>query len=906
MVARVWVGGASGDWTTASNWSPSGVPTPSDDVTFTAGSSASVSIGGYGVISYCNNFTIPPGFNLTLTGLNNEFRIHGNFTNSGTLNDNRTSSTFESAWHFHSLAAGSKTINFGSHTLQNSIFINTDYAAASWSLSNNLTSIKGITFRTSYQATFTTNNYNITAYRIEGSDKTTLFLGSSAISVEQWSFGFSSSLATVNAGTSTITFTGREPYFGAGGKTYHNIVFAASLSYANANVPGLYVLPTLYNFTCNNLTLSAPPQNGWRTYWFASGCTVTGTLTAVGASVSRRILFTTTLGATISAATRNISDADFLGITWSGAALTGTRLGNCNGNSNITFAAPKTVYWSGYTGGSWFDNRWALTSGGTANVANFPLAQDTVVFDTTSQLGTEVILIDTGSVAVGNISITTTSPWTLKFYDSIYLFGTSFSNNGTATISRQWPTSAWYFQPADNFTLTLNGKQLDANVFFMARTLDLEDIRFVEFRVPAETITSYVLSVFQGLFYFPVGTMTVGEMFVENILGTGSLPSLYLPVGASVVCTNGRFYSTTDYIYRIGPSLSIYLTNSSSNDKQVTAQGFASTGAFYGAPDVYVTAGSGTFEILGVTVINNLDLTGFSGNFNCSRTDAGMVGNVIFGSGMTGASGYLTIAAYYNKSITFDSKGISITADLIIGYPYLNGYSFEGLVTFVSNVNCSSTLTHTSGKLDLNGYTVTANRYAAGDWSPFLIFSGSNLILTGTAPIGSSTNFGTAPGSGSTIAVISLTNANTKTIRPSFGSYGDRTWWCIIRNTGAGEVKVANSGTYIDWENTYTAAPVTYTITTGTTQRFLKDLSLKGTSGTSKVNLVAAQQTIFDPTTFALVKPNPWAVGVNSTLTGTTGITATENNMGRDHLTITNAVASSSPDETSGFLIYTI
>jgi hypothetical protein len=82
-------------------------------------------------------------------------------------------------------------------------------------------------------------------------------------------------------------------------------------------------------------------------------------------------------------------------------------LGDCKGNSGITFTSPKTVYWNLAAGGLWTATAWATTPAGLPSDANFPLAQDTCVFSGT-----------TASLADGNtITINTTCPYNVGTLD---------------------------------------------------------------------------------------------------------------------------------------------------------------------------------------------------------------------------------------------------------------------------------------------------------------------------------------------------------------------------------------------------------------------------------------------------------------------------------------------------------
>jgi hypothetical protein len=66
------------------------------------------------------------------------------------------------------------------------------------------------------------------------------------------------------------------------------------------------------------------------------------------------------------AAVASLTDIDFRDITIAGAAapVSGTRLGDCKGNTGITFAAGTDKYWNLAGGGTWSSTAWALSSGG--------------------------------------------------------------------------------------------------------------------------------------------------------------------------------------------------------------------------------------------------------------------------------------------------------------------------------------------------------------------------------------------------------------------------------------------------------------------------------------------------------------------------------------------------------------
>jgi len=121
--------------------------------------------------------------------------------------------------------------------------------------------------------------------------------------------------------------------------------------------------------------------------------TVNGTFTCAGTSVTARgFVNASPVGTarTITAAVISADYCDFRDITIAGAAspISPTSAGDCTGNTGITFPAAKTVYWNLSGTQNITANGWATSSGGTPNTNNFPLAQDTCIFDDTGAVDT--------------------------------------------------------------------------------------------------------------------------------------------------------------------------------------------------------------------------------------------------------------------------------------------------------------------------------------------------------------------------------------------------------------------------------------------------------------------------------------------------------------------------------------
>ncbi|MBV5344050.1 MAG: hypothetical protein JZU63_00150, partial [Rhodoferax sp.] len=167
------------------------------------------------------------------------------------------------------------------------------------------------------------------------------------------------------------------PTIGGGGQTFYDVsLTSTAVSTSSINQSN----------TFNSLSITAPASAGLRQVSFGADQTITGTLTAAGATAIRRVMLRSdTLGTTrtLTVGTLSANDCDFRDITIAGTAAGGspTRAGNCGGNSGVTFPAAKTVYWNLAGTQNWSADGWATTSGGVPATNNFPLAQDTAVFD---------------------------------------------------------------------------------------------------------------------------------------------------------------------------------------------------------------------------------------------------------------------------------------------------------------------------------------------------------------------------------------------------------------------------------------------------------------------------------------------------------------------------------------------
>jgi hypothetical protein len=242
---------------------------------------------------------------------------------------------------------------------------------------------------------FNTGGYNINcgSFTSNSSSYRIINLGSSVITcVGTFSLGIGG-LLEFDAGTSLFRFTNGSTY------TFNN--------YALYDIEFTGTTGSSYTFSgngwsCRNLSLRAYQTGGATGYgsmpYVVQGdFTVTGTLSTT--SLYDNPGFRIGLDSNIVGTSRTISVGEFTGnhidftdinIVGAAAPISGVSLGDAGGNSGIIFTTPKTVYWN-LAGSVNYALGWALTSGGSPSIDNFPLPQDTAVWDDTGAAGTIMI-----------------------------------------------------------------------------------------------------------------------------------------------------------------------------------------------------------------------------------------------------------------------------------------------------------------------------------------------------------------------------------------------------------------------------------------------------------------------------------------------------------------------------------
>lgn len=830
MATYYWVGG-SGNWdaTSTTNWASSsggsggaGVPTSADNVIFDANSNTGTNAftvtvtGTSSAPAVCNDFStggaggaLDGAMTLSM-GATAVLDCYGSMTLPAT---NLTASgTGSSTINFKATTTG-KTLTTNGVTLT-TIFVVFDGVGGEWTLGSALTiSNTGVAF---INGSFLTGNYNITATGIQKqlAGTITVSLGSSSLTLSgstTVNFSIPTGL-TLNAGTSTITCSAASPTFNGGGLTFYNVTFSSAAN-------GTTVISGANTF--NNLTQTSRSATGQRFVTLLNNQTVSGTLTLGAANTAVRRIFirsdilgtqrTITLNGTLA----TLADVDFRDINAAGSVATpwtGTRLGDCLGNSNITLTAAKTVYWNLAGTQNWSATGWATTNNGTPAANNFPLAQDTAVFTEAGSAGT--VTIDApwqiGAIQMADGVSNRTTAFTLATgtqAPSIYLNVTLFSSltlTGTGTItfsgrSTQVITSAgisWTqpitvltpsgtFQLADNLTNTGTAFTLTSG------TLDLDN----------KTLTCNTFSSSNS------NTRSIAFGTSGQITVTGNNTVIW-----STAIAGGFTYTGTP---------KVVLNYSGSTGTRQINHGTTSGATETNSPSFYITAGTDIFTIGSNGSAQTIDFSGFAGSTGSPRT---IYGNLIFASGMTVTDSIVaTTFAATSGTQQITTNGVTIDFPITVNAPGATVQLQDALT-----LGSTRTLTLTAGTLNANNQNVSTGLFSSSNSNTRTLTMGSgSWTITGTGSVWNITNSTNLTLNKDT---ANITLSDTSTSARTFAG-GGKTYNNLVIGgaTGTSTLTITGSNTFDTISSTKTVAHTITLPASGTTT--VSNWTASGSSG---------------------------------------------------------------------------
>jgi hypothetical protein len=664
MADRYWILG-TGTWdaTSTTNWSASSggaggasVPTAADNVFFDVNSN--VGTGAFTVTMattprVCNDFTA--------SGLDGTMTLAGSaigLTVSGSLTFQATNftRTYTGTTTFNATTTGKTVTTNGVLFGANVTF---DGVGGGWTLGS---AIAGGSTNTAY--TFTKGTFDSGGYAITGAalvstgvnsrtvnlNNSTITLGSNSTFILFESTGF-----TFNAGTSQINGTalGTNTTFSGGGLTYYNVAFT-NTAQTTPSITGAN--------TFNDLSITGRTTIGIGALSLSADQTINGTFTvsAGTASAYRIMIRSDTVGTTrtLTCAAVSLTDVDFRDITIAGAAspASGTRLGDCKGNSGITFPAAKTVFYA-FTGSSNWGNQgvWSATSGGASDATQFPLAQDTAVFPAATYPASGSTTTINASYNIGTIDMS------LRTSNTMVL--ATGSNN--PTIYGNWIGG----------TGITNSSNVNNGVIFSGRTTQQITSagsifsRILSINSPSGSVTlqdALTVGTSSGL------TLTYGTLDLQSYtLSTGTFSSsnsntrtIAFGTG-NITCTGTGTVWTTATVTGLTTTGTGTISLTSASAKTFAGGGFSYSGITLnqGGAGALTITGSNTFSnitntVQPASVLFTAGTTSTFTNFNLSGT----AGNLITIGSVTAASHTLSKA-----SGTVSSDYLSISRSTATG-----------------------------------------------------------------------------------------------------------------------------------------------------------------------------------------------------------------------------------------------
>lgn len=761
-----------------------------------------VSLSGSGGAARSVNFT---GFTGTID-IPSSKTIYGSW-NSGSATTYSGTSTVTFA-----ATSGSQTIQSGGLTWGSSLVFNG--VGGSWTFQDALTSNGSITLT---NGTLSTGGYSVscTTFSSTNSNTRTLNLGASTVSITAtgtaWNITDPTNM-TLNAGTSTITTSGTSASitFAGGGLTYYNVTFGAT--YNNTSLSGAN--------TFNNLTVASPAGAGRRTLSISANQTVSGTLTCSGSAPNIRPRITGAAGGnTITAAAVSLAQADFFDITAAGVSSpwSGTNLGDGGGNTNITFAAPKTVYWNQPAGGNWSDVAWALTSGGAVGANNFPLGQDSVILDNTGVGASSTIVMDygwlIGSLSAGSLTNALTINWNV--------FGNLTANTlsnvtFSSAITITYTSGAWGID-----TLTSTATITTAGVSIPIAT--------VNFNSPSNTMvlgdnfTSTGTSV--GLV---AGTLDLNGKTLTCVTFDGTFTDL---LARTIAFNGGQINVTgnaatvwacedlTNFSYTGTPTVNF--TYSGSTGTRTINNGSTAGGTESNAVSINITAGTDGVTLSTTGTVLNLNYTGFSGAGNLPGS---IYGNLTLSATQTITSSTATTTfAATSGTKTITSNGVTIDRPLTF-----NGVGGTWELQGALVVGSTRALTVTNGAFNANNFNITCGSVALGSGTKTITMGSGTWTIQSSGWDALTNNAGLTLNANT--STISLTSASAKSFAGAGATYYN------LNQGGVGALTITGSNTFNAIGNT--TQPATVSFTNGTTQT-VNNFTLSGTSG----NLITINST---------------------------------------------------------------
>jgi hypothetical protein len=623
-------------WAATSGGAPStdNFPLPQDTATFNNAGSVTGVISLDAAIGYVGSVDMSARTSAMTLSVSNATTVYGNWTNgSGTTISNLLGLTFS--------GGGTQTITSAGKTFTCPIAVNTYGGTVKLADALDI----GTNTLTVTNGTFNTQGYAVTLGTLTSTNTNvrTISLGASTLSFSSTLNFLTSTNLTFNAGTSLLQAIGTSMTFNGGGLVFYNVSFTNN-AFSTHTITG--------SNTYNNLTFTSPVPAGVMGATFSDPQTINGTLNCSGASaVNRLFLRSDTVGTSRTLAVNLLSatDCDFRDITIAGAAAgsSPTRAGNCGGNSGITFPSPKTVYWNLAGAQNWSATGWATSSGGAPAVNNFPLAQDTAVFDNTGSVTGTITINAAWNIGTFDASARTSAMSLSAGSTTPVVYGDWKFGTGVTALSSAGSIA---FAKNGTSTITSNGVQFSC---FVSTINPLVTVRLAD---AFSLISTSTLILTYGTFDAVTYNVTIGALSCTNSSG---LAVVKMGSGTWTLTGTGTVWGIISANTLIAGTANIVLSNTST-----TARTFDGGSRYYNKLTIGGTTGTSTLTITGSNTFGELASTktvAHTITFQSSVTHTigkwsvtGTAGNVVTLAPFSAASTYtLVIAGPANSGIDY-------------------------------------------------------------------------------------------------------------------------------------------------------------------------------------------------------------------------------------------------------------
>ena len=714
------VGGTYASQTMTAATTGATVPTVSDDVFFNSTSSASsytvtiTSTANTRALSFAN----PLSGTLTITG-SSTLNCRGDFTRPASV-----TSTLSGPVNFATTTTQTITAN-GTITSSNVVFSGSGVMTTSGTLGAGfniqftstggtinlggaIVGSGGISL-SSYAYTFNTNNFNINCSTFDFSSggigaAQTVNLGSSTITITSsgQSLGFTSTNGILNAGAAT--FISQATNFDINRYTLFNLtVPAGDVIFGNSNggsISGTFTKSTALGSLRfdNSVTINT---------FVVSGSSVINRILVQGNPLTSAAKVVTLTNAA------SVSNLDFQNITFAGASITGTSLGNAGNVTGITTTAAKTVYWSLVAGGNWNATAWATSSGGTPALGNFPLPQDTAIIEDTGLNSGAAIVFNT-NVLISSIDTSTrTLPATFTYTTNRGFVG-SYNFSSAITFSAASAQNI-FFEPAGTQTITCGS----ASVFTSNIAFRLAGYNGSILRLASNVTVNSSITYEHGTIDLSTYSLSTTSLAADSIInpnwdgrinGTGFI---ILPANTGTILS---FNNTKTNPLQFSATVNVNITGTGS---RTISNGFTSTSF---PPNINFSAGSGSLSV--TLVSGNLDFTGstisLSGTVTC-------YGNLKLVSTTTAAITF-TLGGKSNTTSTIEFAGKTPSAVTISALTT----SVNAVMQLQSALSITNNLDVSRGYLDLNGFTLQTRLCTTfSNFTRGIYFGGGQINITG-------------------------------------------------------------------------------------------------------------------------------------------------------------------------------